>query len=119
MAERITEERLIDLRIAHAECEPDDQCDGADLLAEVDRLRDTVARHEQTLRGAIATAERARELEGVIGEIRELHHLVWLERPERVIGEADDPFCDECSVRWPCPTVKLLPSTDDEDGANG
>ena len=41
--------------------------------------------------------------------IIELHALEYRERPERVLGEADDPFCAECSGEgFPCETLRLL-----------
>jgi hypothetical protein len=39
----------------------------------------------------------------------ELHALEYRDRPERVLGEADDPFCAECSGEaFPCETLRLL-----------
>lgn len=41
----------------------------------------------------------------------DLHALEWRERPERVIGESDDPFCGECSGEpHPCASVRLVAS---------
>lgn len=38
-----------------------------------------------------------------------LHAVDYRERPERVLGEVDDPFCAECvGERYPCATIRLL-----------
>lgn len=42
-------------------------------------------------------------------QLLDLHALEYRERPERVLGEADDPFCAECvGERYPCETLRLL-----------
>ncbi|APY88193.1 hypothetical protein DCW30_05760 [Streptomyces alfalfae] len=38
-----------------------------------------------------------------------LHAVDYRERPDRVLGEVDDPFCAECvGERYPCTTLRLL-----------
>ncbi|MEU7010383.1 DUF6221 family protein [Streptomyces sp. NPDC046332] len=50
--------------------------------------------------------------------IIDLHALEYRERPERVIGESDEPFCAEClGEGFPCETLRLfaLPYADHPD----
>ena len=42
-------------------------------------------------------------------QLLELHALEYRDRPERVLGESDDPFCTECvGETFPCATLRLL-----------
>lgn len=50
--------------------------------------------------------------------ILDLHQMDWRERPERGIGEADDPYCVACfGEGYPCATLRLfaLPYADHPD----
>lgn len=44
--------------------------------------------------------------------MRERHQLEWIERPDRVIGERDDPWCRECGEQHPCEPARLLDEVD-------
>lgn len=67
--------------------------------------------HFEKTKKTIAVGDPARVLREVTAKraIIAEHSCEWVERPDRVIGEADDPFCGAClGEPHPCLTVRLL-----------
>lgn len=102
-----------DERIARA-AEGDPVFDGTGIVIERNRARgfpDRSAGLISPVAAHIAEWDPARVLREIDAQRRiiELHALEYRERPERAIGEADDPFCAECfGEGYPCETLRLL-----------